>query len=52
MIEDVRCPSCGRELGEKLGTRYKGALTVIRYHVPDPDDPDGDPVELEHVCGD
>jgi hypothetical protein len=52
VTDDDRCPSCGLVLGEKVSTRYKGALTVIRFRVPDPDDPDADRVEREHVCGD
>jgi hypothetical protein len=34
-----------------VSTRYKGNLTVIRFRIPS-DEPDGEPVELEHVCGD
>jgi len=50
--DDDRCPSCGIALGgERLSTRYKGNLTVIRVRVPGEGE-DAEPVEVEHVCGD
>jgi hypothetical protein len=52
VTDEDRCPSFGIALGgEKVSTRYKGNLTVIRFRVP-PEDPEGEPTELEHVCGD
>lgn len=52
MAEVEHCPSCGVALeGERLSTRYKGHLTILRLLVP-PEDADGEPVEIEHVCGD
>jgi hypothetical protein len=51
-VADDRCPSCGASLGgDRVSTRYKGNLTVIRVEVPS--DVEGeDPVQVEHVCGD
>jgi len=51
-VAEDRCPSCGAALaGEKVSTRYKGNLTVIRVEVP-PEVEGDDPTYVEHVCGD
>ena len=51
-VSDERCPSCGVELGgQRVSTRYKGNLTIIRVEVPGEGD-DAEPVIVEHVCGD
>lgn len=49
MTGEQRCPSCGKELGDVVSTRYKGNLTVLRYRPPGAAEEDDD---LEHVCGD
>jgi hypothetical protein len=44
-----RCPSCGALIGEIVRIRYEGRLTHVRFLQ---EDDDGEPAELDHVCGD
>jgi hypothetical protein len=52
MSHGDRCPSCGARLGEIVRIRYEGRLTHVRFLHPTATDDVGDPVEVDHVCGD
>jgi hypothetical protein len=44
-----RCPSCGKQVGDIVRTRYEGNVTILHVEI---EAEDGQLVEVEHVCGD